>query len=232
MLWSVVLIYSSHSGQKKDVFVRFFDCGRSVDEVMAILNKYKQQNSTVILSDGTELGANSGGSLSYQEVSGLLSRALEALVTARADHIQKYGRNEAIPAASSELIDAILSDDLHGGRAYNDHVAFMESMNALILQQAEEMAESMKRRMEESMTQRVAAAESMEQRMLESMKQRVAESMKQRLAGESEKILDHPMPAKNEKITEQLRRPEQQSKMSLSKVSAQKESIADQVKSS
>jgi hypothetical protein len=109
---------------------------------MAILNKYKQQNSTVILSDGTELGANSGGSLSYQEVSGLLSRALEALITARGDHIQKHGRSEVIPAASSDLIEAILGNDLHNNRTLMDHVAFVQSVNDLILQRAAEALKS------------------------------------------------------------------------------------------
>lgn len=103
---------------------------------MAILNKYKQQNSTVILSDGTELGANSGGSLSFQEMSGLLSRAFDAVTTARNDHISEHGRNKTIPAASSDLIDAILANDLHNARTLSDHEAFMQRVHGLILQRA------------------------------------------------------------------------------------------------
>jgi hypothetical protein len=132
------IAFRVHSGQKKDVFVSFFDCGCSVDEVMAILNKYKEQNSTVILSDGTELGGNSGGGLSYQEVSGLLRRSLDALVTARADHIHEHGRNQSIPAASVQLTASILSNDLVNSRTVSDHEAFMQRVHTLIQQRVSE----------------------------------------------------------------------------------------------
>jgi hypothetical protein len=53
-------------GQKKDVYVNFFDCSLSIDNVMQILNTYKNQNAKVILPDGTDLGTNAGGGLTYQ----------------------------------------------------------------------------------------------------------------------------------------------------------------------
>lgn len=99
-------------GQKKDVFVNFFDCGGSIDEVMAMLNKYKSQNASVVLTDGTELGANSGGNLSYQEVSGLLSRALEAVASNRAGHINLHGRSSLLPATGQALIQAVLDNSV------------------------------------------------------------------------------------------------------------------------
>lgn len=81
-----------------------------MDEVMAILNKYKSQNASVVLTDGTELGANSGGNLSYQEVSGLLSRALEAVSSNRADHVNLHGRSSLLPATGQALIQAVLDN--------------------------------------------------------------------------------------------------------------------------
>jgi hypothetical protein len=97
-------------GQTKDVFVKFFDCGGSIDEVMAILNKYKSHNATIVLADGTKLGANSGGGMSYQEVSGLLSRALEAVCSNRMDHINQHGRTTLLPGTNEGLIRAVLDN--------------------------------------------------------------------------------------------------------------------------
>jgi hypothetical protein len=99
-------------GQTKDVFVKFFDCGGSIDEVMAILNKYKSHNATIVLADGTELSTNSGGGMSYQEVSGLLSRALEAVCSNRTDHINLHGRTTLLPGTSEELIRAVLDNTM------------------------------------------------------------------------------------------------------------------------
>lgn len=66
----------------------------------------------MILADGTELGANSGGNLSYQEVSGLLSRALQGICMSRQYHILKNGKNALIPATHPDLIEAILNNSL------------------------------------------------------------------------------------------------------------------------
>ena len=110
-------------GQKKDVYVNFFDCGLSIDEVMSVLNKYKSQNAKVILPDGTDLGTNAGGGISYQEISGLLSRAINGIVTAREDHIEENGPGKLIPCASGHLIDSILQDTLVHGRTAAEHEA-------------------------------------------------------------------------------------------------------------
>ena len=53
-------------GQKKKVYVKFFDCAGSIDQVMCILNKHKAENATIVLADGTELGANSGEERNFQ----------------------------------------------------------------------------------------------------------------------------------------------------------------------
>ena len=95
-------------GQKKDVFVKFFDCGGSLDEVMAILNTYKSSNAKVVLADGTDLGTHGGGGLSYQELNGLLSRAMMAVAGSRSDHLNKHGRTERVPGTSNEIIQAVL----------------------------------------------------------------------------------------------------------------------------
>jgi hypothetical protein len=76
---------------------------------MRMLNDYKSQNSKVILADGTDLGANSGGNLSYREISGLLSRALECIAMCRSYNIQQNGKCAMIPATDERIIEHILS---------------------------------------------------------------------------------------------------------------------------
>lgn len=104
-------------GQKKDVFVNFFDCGGSMDEVMRMLNTYKSQNASILLADGTELGAGNGGGMSYQEVSGLLARAIEAIGSFRSDHMIKNGAATFVPGISQELVDAVLN---HTAKAFKE----------------------------------------------------------------------------------------------------------------
>jgi hypothetical protein len=104
-------LFCSRIGQEKDVFVEFFDAAGSVDECMRMLNEYKSQNSRVILADGTELGANTGGNLSYREISGLLSRALLGIAMCRSYNIQQNGRGALIPATHEQIIDHILTGE-------------------------------------------------------------------------------------------------------------------------
>jgi hypothetical protein len=58
---------------------------------------------------------------SSKEVSGLLSRALHGIVTAREDHISENGTDALLPAASDDLVDAILRDTLVYGRTATSH---------------------------------------------------------------------------------------------------------------
>lgn len=108
-------------GQHKDVYVSFFDSSSSIDEVMVILNKHKSQNAKVILADGTDLGANSGGGLTYQELSGILSRAVDVVSNCRADRIRDNGPDALLPQLGDEHIDAILKDHLVSGRTHAEH---------------------------------------------------------------------------------------------------------------
>lgn len=98
-------------GQTKDVFVEFFDAAGSVDESMRLLNEYKSFNSKLILADGTQLGANAGGNLSYKEISGLLFRALKGISMCRAYNIQHNGVGAMIPATHERMLDHILTGE-------------------------------------------------------------------------------------------------------------------------
>ncbi|KAL7563119.1 hypothetical protein ACA910_012302 [Epithemia clementina (nom. ined.)] len=74
-------------GQKKDVTVRYFDCAATIDEAMRVINNAKEQNSQILLADGVELGTT-GGSVSYTDISGLVSRLLALIQNHRRNFLR------------------------------------------------------------------------------------------------------------------------------------------------
>lgn len=75
-------------GQKKDVFVSFFDSLGTIDIGMMLTNKYKQENSAILLADGTDLG---DGAMSFRELSGVMRTLLERLAIGRRSHVTDFG---------------------------------------------------------------------------------------------------------------------------------------------
>lgn len=75
-------------GQKKDVFVSFFDSLGTIDIGMMLTNKYKQENSAILLADGTDLGE---GALSFRELNGAMRTLLDRLSLDRKAHVSDWG---------------------------------------------------------------------------------------------------------------------------------------------
>ena len=90
-------------GQKKDVSVHYFDVGATVDEVMFQINKVKQENSKVVLASGEQIGTETG-TLSYTEMSGLVSRLITAIRDHRTSFLAKYEKNNSVAIPSYEGI--------------------------------------------------------------------------------------------------------------------------------
>ena len=91
-------------GQTKNVFVAYLDNVRTFDAVMAYINKLKATNASVLLADGTELGAAAAAGLSYQELSGMIGRLIRV---ARAERglAAKEHYNAPIPPLDDSVFD-------------------------------------------------------------------------------------------------------------------------------
>lgn len=63
-------------GQQKQVNVFFADVATTVDEAMAFINFAKATNASIILADGTQLGRNDDGSLSFKDLAGLFGNLI------------------------------------------------------------------------------------------------------------------------------------------------------------
>ena len=79
---------------------------------MALVNKFKKENSAVLLADGFEIGVQSG-SLTYQELSGLFSRLMTTIRGHRTGWTSQNGEkgnNDYIPACGEEKLKAALEE--------------------------------------------------------------------------------------------------------------------------
>lgn len=72
-------------GQKRDVFVSFFDCLGTMDVGMMLMNRYKRENSAILLADGSELG---DGNVSFRQLNGMMRHVLMSLSAGRSRHVE------------------------------------------------------------------------------------------------------------------------------------------------
>jgi len=83
-------------GQTKEVEVEFFDVDMTIDQVMMYMNGIKSTNASLVLADGTAIGARAGGSLSYKELTGTISVAVNFMRSARHFHFESDGRTGSL----------------------------------------------------------------------------------------------------------------------------------------
>jgi hypothetical protein len=75
-------------GQKKDVTVTYHDVNGTIDVVMQHLNLVKTTNATIVLAEGSTLGAATSA-LTYKEMAGSFKNGLSAMLHVRNQHIAK-----------------------------------------------------------------------------------------------------------------------------------------------
>ena len=94
-------------GQEKEVGVTFFDNAMSVDQVMAFLNTMKSANASVLLADGSEMGASATTGLSYQDLSGMIGNMIRAARTARHLFAKEHYNMQLPPLEENVLAEAM-----------------------------------------------------------------------------------------------------------------------------
>ena len=95
-------------GQEKDVSVQFFDCIGTIDIGMMLTNKYKKENSAILLADGSELGE---GAMNFRQLNGVMKGILTALGAERRGHVETLGREtpfvEVEPSRMQVFLDNV-----------------------------------------------------------------------------------------------------------------------------
>lgn len=91
-------------GQKKDVFVNFFDCVETIDIGMMLTNKNKKTNSAILLADGTELG---DGNMTFRQLQGVMRNLIAEQQKKRILHAAVNGLQ-----APFERVDSTMMADL------------------------------------------------------------------------------------------------------------------------
>lgn len=90
--------------QTKEVKVVFHDCSKTVDEVMAYVNRVKSTNASIVLADGTTLGQTIGG-IKFKDMTGEIGKLLGTVRSQRQHQSFKSPRNslEAEPRETKEV---------------------------------------------------------------------------------------------------------------------------------
>ena len=94
-------------GQEKEVGVTFFDDAMTVDQVMAFLNSMKSTNATILLADGSEMGASATTGLSYKNLSGMIANMIRAVRSARHSFSKEHYNMQLPPLEESILVEAM-----------------------------------------------------------------------------------------------------------------------------
>lgn len=94
-------------GQEKEVGVTFFDDAMTVDQVMAFLNSMKSTNATILLADGSEMGASATTGLSYKDLSGMIANMIRAVRSARHSFSKEHYNMQLPPLEESILVEAM-----------------------------------------------------------------------------------------------------------------------------
>lgn len=92
-------------GQTNDVFVSFFDSVATIDIGMMLTNKYKQENSAILLADGTDLG---DGAMSFRQLNGVMRSLLERLASDRRTHVEDWGNDTPFRPVESGFMEAMV----------------------------------------------------------------------------------------------------------------------------
>jgi len=92
--------------QKRDVDITYFDVSYSVDQTMRILNEEKQKNATLILADGTSIGAQSS-SIGFRDLSGNFVNILKEMLIRRTNHYHSNPGHELAPLDATQLRDVL-----------------------------------------------------------------------------------------------------------------------------
>eukprot|EP00978_Attheya_sp_CCMP212_P048121 scaffold475246_cov59-Attheya_sp.AAC.1 len=92
--------------QKKEVHVSYFDVSMTVDEVMSRINTMKANNATIVLADGTALGAQHVG-LAYSELSGVIGLMMRAIRIERRRKLQYQPEDRLTPMNIDELLQKL-----------------------------------------------------------------------------------------------------------------------------
>lgn len=93
-------------GQKKDVFVSFFDSVGTIDVGMMLTNKHKKENSAILLADGTVLGE---GSMSFRQLQGVMRNLIAAQQTERIAHVEKFGRQTPFALVGNDAMAELMA---------------------------------------------------------------------------------------------------------------------------
>jgi hypothetical protein len=94
-------------GQEKEVGVTFFDDAMTVDQVMAFLNSMKSTNATILLADGSEMGASATTGLSYKNLSGMIANMIRAVRSARHSFSKEHYNMQLPPLEECILVEAM-----------------------------------------------------------------------------------------------------------------------------
>ena len=99
-------------GQTQDTKISYLDVALSVDSVMKIVNEYKLENASVLLADGTSLGATAS-SVGYKDLSGVIGNSMKAIRDMRRSVIASNEQTGngclpiALPFAAEQLFDKV-----------------------------------------------------------------------------------------------------------------------------
>ena len=98
-------------GQTKPCRVTFLDAQDTFDTVVKQMMEAKLRNSEVILSDGESIGGQTGGGLSYEELSKTISRSVNKMIAARSGKADPV----VFPAPSARGSAAAAAEARRGG---------------------------------------------------------------------------------------------------------------------
>ncbi|KAL7499275.1 hypothetical protein ACHAWT_006896 [Skeletonema menzelii] len=99
-------------GQTRNTKISYLDIALSVDSVMKIVNDYKLDNASVLLADGTSIGATTS-SVGYKDLSGVIGNSMKAIrdmrrsVVASNEQTGNGGLPIALPFAAENLFDKV-----------------------------------------------------------------------------------------------------------------------------
>ena len=125
-------------GQKKNVFVSYFDASATVDQAMVHINNVKKANAVTLLADGIDVGSG-GQNLTYEDLSGTLSSVVSGIRAYRNAFLAQSGNgNLPIPPFDFEQIKAIVAgrySQLKAGTSGNDQAFDLEKHSEEALQE-------------------------------------------------------------------------------------------------
>lgn len=100
-------------------------------QVMACINKLKATNATVVLADGSSIGAMSEN-LTYKDLSGTIGFCIKFLAEARKSHSAEFGEDKLMEEMSTTVLENVIEEAAkqNSVRQELDHIkALVESLN-------------------------------------------------------------------------------------------------------